>query len=314
MRSSYLISLILVLILAGTYWYQATAYVCPIPLSYRIGELDEDFNISRETAISYVEKAESYWEEATSRELFTYDESADFTVNYVFDARQENANDQTEARAELDAKWEESEEVKNVIDSLQRDYDDLASSHEAHVADYESRLTEYNQQVNRYNDRGGAPSDIFAELEEERSELNNLSDDLNRTASRLNLLGEEINELAERGNQLVENYNQEVKTYNRKYGHSGEFTQGDYQGDKINIYKFSTDNEVITVLAHELGHALGIDHIEDKDSLMYYLLEDPDSEPVITAADLTEFYAVCGASDDMSDRIRRTIRDLLEIF
>lgn len=314
MRSSYLFALGLSLVVAGTYWYQSTAYICPTPLEYRLGNLDEQFGISSTTAREYIARAESYWEEATGRNLFIYNEDAEFTIDFVFDQRQEDANEQEISRANLDAKWVESEEVKSTIETLQAGYDELAREHKSDIENYEQRLTAYNERVTQYNDQGGAPADVFAELEQERETLNRLSSQLNETASELNQIAAEINQLGERGNQLVDRYNQEVKNYNERFGHAGEFTQGDYQGDTINIYKFSSENEVVTVLAHEFGHALGLDHVEDETALMYYLLEDPNSLPELSTADLQLFNEVCGQEDTLAHEVRRIIRNLLAIF
>jgi len=314
MRNSYLIVLFLTLVVAGTYWYQSTAYICPAPLEYRLGDLNDQFGISSTTAIGYITEAEKYWEEATGRELFTYNEEADFTVDFVFDERQEGANEQEFSKTKLDSKRIESEEVRNTIEQLQSSYEGLSRSHSEDINDYEARLTQYNQRVAKYNDQGGAPPDIFAELEEEKESLNTISRQLNETANDLNRLVTEINRLGERGNDLVNKYNDEVQDYNYRFGHSREFTQGDYQGDNINIYKFSNDNEVISVLTHEFGHALGLGHVEDEKALMYYLLEDPNSSPELTTTDLQLFYEVCGQEETLAHEIRRTIRNLLSIF
>ena len=204
--------------------------------------------------------------------------------------------------------------MKQTLQSLQTEYNQLVSRHEENVADYEARLLNYNQRVTQYNDQGGAPREVFAELEEEREELNQISASLNRTTSEINTLAEQINQIGGRGNRLVEAYNQEVSIYNEEFGRSGEFTQGDFQGDRINIYKFSSDNEVVTVLAHEFGHALGMGHVEDESALMYYLLEDPNGEPEITEADLQSYYEVCGTEETFASQLRRVIRNLLALI
>ena len=40
MRFPYLVALILTVAGAGTFWYKSTAAVCPVPLSYKVGEID----------------------------------------------------------------------------------------------------------------------------------------------------------------------------------------------------------------------------------------------------------------------------------
>lgn len=311
MRAQFLILLLLTLSVAGVYWYKTTGYICPIPLHYSLGEIDESFNLSEEEAKRLVVKAESYWEESVRRELFIYDESADFTINFKFDERQEFANDEENQEELLDSERLESKEIKDAVAKLQTEYQKLSEAYEVQVTDYESKLSAYNQKVNKYNDRGGAPEDVFSELEVERDELSEQSENLNNTGSELNEFVNEINRLGDRGNSLVNTYNQKVSEYNIKFGLEREFTQGDYQGDHINVYKFSSEEELLSVLSHEFGHALGIGHVDGEYSLMYYLLEDTHTEPSLSVDDLNSYYEVCGQTESFGQIMRRTIRDFL---
>lgn len=289
-------------------WYFQTERNCPAPLAYSLGELDASFNLSEEEALQHIAEAEAVWEEQVNRDLFVYDASSDFAVNFIFDDRQAGANTEAAERATLDAQRAENDEVIATIERLQRDYDVLSAQYEARVADYEARLKAYNARVNQYNDRGGAPSDVFAELEEEREQLASESTELNQTAANLNKLAQEINELGQRGERMVNEYNREVSAYNAQYGFEREFTQGDYMQGRINIYKFSSDDELVTVLAHEFGHALGIDHVEAPSSLMYYLLDETSFVPSLSAEDITAYYSECGAKESFAQRLRYWIR------
>jgi Rad3-related DNA helicase len=295
MRFSFLLALIFAIILSSTYWYRTTAAICPIPLPYQIGEIDPSFELSYDEVKEQVATAETEWEEAVSRELFLYDVNAEFTINFIFDERQEQSNQEERQRRFLDGQLEENEEVFAAIEFAQGQYDELAAAYEVRAETYETRLADYNQTVQRYNDRGGAPEAEFAALEVEREELNAEADALARLASELNDLANRINQLSDEANRLVDSYNANVADYNQSFGYSREFTQGDYQGDRINIYEFSTDNELQSVLMHEFGHALGIGH-------------------VVTQADLDAFYAVCGTGGEWDNQLRRIIRSALSIF
>lgn len=311
MRFPFLVALVFFIIIGTGYWYQTTAYQCPVPLSYRVGVLHESFGLTTEEAQDEIAAAVSVWEEAAGRDLFVYDDAAAFTVNFVFDERQEQSNGERSERQALDEKQKENTALFATIDSVQQEFETLSQNYRTQVAVYETRLSEYNTQVRQYNDRGGAPEEVFAALEEERTALNRESTRLNGVANELNILGTRLNQLGERGNALVRDYNRAVSIYNERYGHAHEFTQGDYRGDRINIYEFSNRNELKTVLVHEFGHALGIDHIDDASAVMYYLLEDTESAPRLAESDMTAFAAVCGTGTEWDHSLRRSIRTIL---
>jgi hypothetical protein len=53
-----------------------------------------------------------------------------------------------------------------------------------------------------------------------------------------------------------------------KYEKDEAYTQGDYTGNSINIYNFDDRDELVTLLAHEFGHALEVPDNQDPDSIM----------------------------------------------
>lgn len=314
MRLRFLIVLLSVVLLGGVVWYFNTANQCPVPLAYRLGALDEHFKLTPAEAQSYFIQAEAIWEAETGRELFVYDDSAAFTINFIFDERQEKSDAEASQRASLDEQAEENERIASTVESLRKEYETLATSYEARLADYEQRLDDYNQDVRTYNDQGGAPQAVYEQLEETRANLNTEAANLSTTAARLNELGNSINELSDRGNELVAAYNKQVEQYNDRFGFPDEFTQGDYQGDEINIYEFSDESELVVVLAHEFGHALGIDHVEGNESIMYYLLEEQRGSAALSHTDKAAFLSACGTGTEIDHRLRRMIREVLTIF
>lgn len=311
MRASFLVALALTMCLAGAQWYQSTKYICPVPIPYRLGVIDDSFGITAAQAQGAILEAENMWEEAVAEDLFVFDDEADFTINFLFDERQETANAQTQDRERLDAIAASNEDFKNRIDSLQNVYESQQADFERDRAEYEAQLRAYNQRVQQANDRGGARPETFAQLESERLELERSAAGLERDANELNELAGQLNALSTEGNQLIEQYNAEVQEYNDQYGEAHEFTQGDYRGGEINVYKFSNNNELVAVLAHEFGHALGIEHIEDEGALMYYLLDDDlSSAPIVTPADIAAFEAVCH-EQGIGGHIRGFIRSII---
>jgi Matrixin len=311
MRFSYLVALTLTLVGASTFWYQSKAAICPVPIAYHIGVIDSHFNITREEAQAQLLEAERVWEAYAGRELFYYDEEAVLTVDFVFDERQATADFEASQRQVLDVEKEENDALFEKIKQLQDEYQNRTNEYQSEVARYERRLSTYNEEVSQYNDQGGAPANVFDTLEREKNALAREANDLNETASQLNEMAETINELSEQGNKLVEAYNRKVEVYNEEFGYSREFTQGDYQSGRISVYKFSNNTELQKVLVHEFGHALGVDHVEGESSVMYYLLGDTSTAPVLSQEDKDAFVTVCGTGDEWQNKLRRTIRNII---
>lgn len=278
----------------GGYFYYIAQAVCPTPLTYKIGELDEDFNLSLDEAKLAVADATEVWENATGRNLFSYDEDALFTINFIFDERQAFTEAETEFKEKLDAAEHINEAIGDTYASLVEQYNTLRTSYADKVESYERRLNVYNETVEQYNNQGGAPPDAFEELKQEKKELDEEQYSLDTLASNLNGLVEEINNIGEKGNSLVQTYNQGVGVYNKTFGETREFTQGDYQGDRINIYTYEDKDELKLVLVHELGHALSLGHVQGSSSVMFYLIGEQLRDVALTDADLSEFDRVCG--------------------
>lgn len=292
-RSGYITILIVTIVFSGGYVYSLASLVCPTPLPYRLGSIDESFNISEAEAKQVIAEAAAIWEAEAGEPLFVYDESAAFTINFVFDERQEATDLQQSLRERLDQTQSVTEELEGRQESLLAEYDELDEQFTAAAEMYEADLAAHNARVARYNDEGGAPPEVYAELEERAAELESQRQQVNQLAGQLNRLGEEINALGEQGTAIVDTYNRGVMEYNTRFGEAREFTQGTYQQNRIDIFTFVDKAELRLVLAHELGHALTLDHVDNEESTMHFLIGGQPRELALTAEDQAEFQRVC---------------------
>ncbi|MBY0309763.1 matrixin family metalloprotease [Patescibacteria group bacterium] len=314
MRSSFIIVLIATILFSGAHWYIRTEGVCPVPLKYRLGSYDERFLLSPDEVKQVIGEAEVAWEEAVGRELFIYDESADFVVDFVFDERQRRAESEEESRQRLNEQEERTSATRAAIAALEADFSEAKEQYETRTRVYERDLGRYNAEIEAINARGGADERERTELAARQRAFAAEERTLESMAKNLNTLIEQINELGSEGNMLVEQYNEEVAVYNDRYGEAGAFTQGEYADGRITIYKYSDTTELRQVMAHEFGHALGADHVEDNQAILYYLLEQQPDELTLTPSDVSAVALVCGEGDEFSHRLRHFIRTALSLL
>jgi len=305
MRKGFALAMMITLLFGGGYFYYIAQAVCNIPITYKIGTLDERFNLTHDEARLAISEAESLWEDATGMNLFSYEADGELTINFVFDERQAFVEAENELKDKLDATENISEAIGETYATLVQQYSELEITYKSRVETYERRLNVYNTEVERYNNEGGAPSEIFAQLEAQKDTLAQEQRDLKSLERRLNTLVDEINNIGEKGNSIIRTYNQGVTVYNETFGESHEFTQGDYRSKTIMIYTFENKEELKLVLAHELGHALALGHVENEHSVMHYLIGGQ-TELALSQEDLSEFNRMCG-NNSLIERLKLTL-------
>ena len=286
---------ILAAVVAGVYsWYQTAYSKCRVPIFYDIGTIDARFNIKTDAVKSALADAESVWEDATGKNLFTYKKGAALKINFVYDERQRASNEQRVLVATLDQKAGLSASMKKQYDVLSATYQNLKTSYESNLASYDAKLAAHNALVESWNQKGGAPKDVYAQLQKTSIALNAESASLNSLAKNLNNVAAKINAVGDAGNKAVADYNKDVAAFNQKYSKNSEFTEGDYQRNVIHVYQYDNVNELRRVLAHELGHALSLEHVDDIHGVMHSVLSSTSTAPVATDADIAEYRRVCG--------------------
>ncbi len=242
---------------------------CDQPVYYKLGTIDKEFNISSDQFLTDTKDASSIWNKLQGKDLYQYDPKAVLTINLIFDSRQQ---------------------LENQIGSLESKVKNQESSLDAQIAQYQQLVNEFNKrvadlnsQIAYWNGKGGAPPDVYQQLKNEQNDLENEATSLNQTAKSLNLKTQSYNSQVVSLNNTISSFNSEIiiKPEQGLY---------DVNNQKIDIYFSRNRNELIHTLAHELGHALGMNHLADTRAIMY---KEATDSVVATKDDKDELQRVC---------------------
>ncbi len=269
---------------------------CAAPITYKIGELDPRFGVSEAQFIDDINQASNMWGKAVGKKLFTYDSKGSLTINLIYDTRQKTTQEESKLKSNIDQTNQTADSTKQEYLSAKQKYIAADTAYTADLAEFNRLQEAYTAKVAYWNNKGGAPPDEFAALKDEKNSLLQKKNILETSRQELNQLAHDSNSLADSYNSLADKVNKTVQKFNNDGLAGTQFEEGVYisdsRGKRIDIYQFDNKITFIRVLAHELGHALGLAHNNDQRSIMNPVNEGSDLS--VSLQDLGALKTECG--------------------
>jgi chaperonin cofactor prefoldin len=277
---------------------EISEHQCHEPLTWRIGKIDARFGIDAEALIQLMEEAAALWSDAAGTPLVEYDPNGQVTVNLFY-------SDQQRFTDNKESLLNEIKTLRQRFYAQQLQFQTRSSEHQRLIRKFNRLQQQYNESVDAHNNimmranGNGFMSDTddrkVKEIKQRVSQLDKklqpIRNEIQSEEESLIELSEELNSLADQVNEMLFRYRDRYDTW--KTFHQGAYFKAGNQ-KKINIYSFQHLSELKLILAHELGHALGIEHVSSPGSVMHHMADAAQGEQLqLSNADINALMNLC---------------------
>lgn len=262
--------------------------LCRSQVAWHIADIDPRFNMSREALTDTMTEGTQLWNQAAGTPLFVRTRDQGIAVSLIFDHRQALYD-------QLREMFDQAEQLRKDIAQADQDLAVL----NAEIDELNTRIDSENQQLQALqqdfealrdrhaNRRGQVPSSVMPKLQtlqaasqEIHEQLQNRIREAERVRYRFNTHVAERNLVAEQYTSLVNDLNRRsaAQGADTNVGEHGIFIRQrgrnvEVAEEQIHVFRVSSQEALLTILAHELGHAIGINHLPEPDAIMTARLE-----------------------------------------
>lgn len=237
---------------------------CDKPLAYKLGDIDPKFGLTKEQFLADTKQAAQIWQKAEVKQVLTFDATAGnaITINLTYDQRTALNNQINNLEQQVTRK---DQSLQSDVNAYQKQVDDFKKR----LADFHNQVLALNQQIDYWNQKGGAPADVYQKLITQQNDLAKERDSLKAEADSLNQTAQKLNLSTQDYNLGVNQLNNTISTFKEALNQKPEEGIFNSRTQTIDIYFNNSYGELIHTLAHEMGHALGLQHNDNQASIMY---------------------------------------------
>ena len=230
------------------------------------------------------QQATQIWKQGTGHDYFVYDPDAQLAIHLIYDERQQESEQRREHLSRLQSNQQVWLEKRKNLDQIEQQIQQNRQLLDFKKQQLEQQIQHYNQEQQSAQQHHVIQSqrEYFQQqqqvLQQNVQLLQQEISQYNQKIAQLNLKVDELNALDRQLDASVNQYKQRFRPH--------LFHKGVFNGKQILIYEFESEADLRLTLAHEFGHALGLEHSHVPQALMYPMMQDQDRNHFqLTAAD-----------------------------
>jgi hypothetical protein len=303
-------ALFVLLILAGAGYYfmnyegperrqSGQLIPCSEPLVYRIGTIDTRFGLSRNDVETAMRQAAALWSEELGRPVAIYSEDGNVTVSFIYDERQQLVDGELRFRERIESEQLRLDQFHGNYERDRRQFEERSDRYARLADETLKEIDELNAWVQERSRAGGLSERDAQQFEQRKQEVESKQQQVQRERAELERMAGQLNRDAERLNRMTAENNRLVDQYNEEYSGENRFTKATFQrlmdGGAITVNTYLSKSELVLILAHELGHAFGLDHLPDSKAVMHSQMGEQELFPILqlTEGDKEAIRGVC---------------------